>query len=94
MEWIITAGLVLNLAGLVWTNIKLAEFRQSNESLRAALSARQTRIKQAEASRARPHIDAKVKTTIRDTDDLPRSGRMGPTLSRKNSDARGQDQDD
>lgn len=94
MEWIITAGLVLNLAGLVWTNIKLAEVKQSQTSIRVALTARQTRVKQAEASKARPHIDSKAKTTIRDTDDLPRTGRMGPTLSRKNSDARGQDQND
>lgn len=80
-------------ACLVWNGVLSNRYRSLKVEVlrlrsRAADAPRSTPIKQARAHHGVPSVDAKARTTVRDTDDLPRTGRMSQGVKRVKSNAR------
>jgi hypothetical protein len=67
--------------------------RRDLDALRAEQAARNARLHAARTSTRVPGVDARARTTRRDSDDLPATGRMSQGVHRKRTDARKPDDD-
>ena len=89
MEWVIGILLAASFASNVYTGIRLTKIEEQQVFIKNRLNGmapRQRYIGHAITSHQSPGVDAKAKTNRRDTDDLPLSGRMQSTTTRKTSD--------
>ena len=88
MDWVL---LVLLLIILVYLVILHRRFDGVDEKLRVLntkFSTRQSSVASRRASTGTPIVDAKARTTRRDSNDLPTTGRMSDGLHRRKRDAR------
>lgn len=89
MDWVIV---VIQLVVLVMLLRIAAQLRDVKDRLRVISTkvdeqkARQSQITARRASSSTPQVDAKARTTKRDTDDLPLTGRMSMGVHRKKRD--------
>lgn len=94
LVWILLAGFAaLGILGItLWRRlvdletkviIQAASINTKLNALELALRVRQGKVSFAQASQGSPTIDSRARTTTRDTDDLPVTGRMGKGLTRK-----------
>ncbi len=86
MELIVTLGFGANLLAIAWVwnriDARLTALEKQVEAGRP--SARL--VGAARATKGAPRVDARARTTRRDTDDLPRTGRQSKTLNRSSTD--------
>jgi hypothetical protein len=73
---------------------KLRQLKETISELVVKNEARNSAIAAQRAHRGVPGVDAKARTTRRDTDDLPRTGRMSQGVRRVRSDAQRNNLDD
>jgi len=93
MEVIVGALVLLGAIGTsAYIRIYLGGMKEEIEELRKEIRAtRQAKMRSTTTDRQLPHIDSRGRTTRRDTDDLPRTGRMTSATSRKRTDGNGTD---
>lgn len=72
---------------------KFRSLRRDLDALRSESAARNSAIRAARTHHAPPGVDARARTTRRDTDDLPLTGRMSQGVKRVRTDARSRDDD-
>jgi len=84
MDFLLLALGLAILAYQVRIYRQLKELDRRNRMLLQRSTARQGGVRGIQiASHASPHIDARARTTKRDTDDLPRTGRLGKLQPRR-----------
>lgn len=83
MDWAILIVLVVILALLISIKRDITDNHNRVLSELHQFRTRQTNIARERSSRRTPHVDAHAKTTVRDTDDLPLTGRMSQGVMRK-----------
>lgn len=90
LQIITLIALLINLVCLVWTVRLLHNVRRLQHKTLIQLEAfrvRQGSIRSNRSSTQRPVIDSRGRTTSRDTNDLPPTGRMSMAVHRKKWDA-------
>lgn len=88
MEWPVWIAIALGAAANGFLQLKtLSQVRQFRKEVNL-LRARQSTIGVQKVMRANPKVDAVARTKVRDSDDLPLTGRMSQGIRRKKSNGR------
>lgn len=90
MEIIATAAFLVWSFAFCWLIHEQIQIRKSLQSLKSdyyrLLRARQNQAANKVSNYSTPAVDARARTTRRDTNDLPASGRMGKVVPRRKTD--------
>lgn len=85
--WGFISALLIFTVVVLWGQIR--DLKTDMLRMRSEIaSTRQAKVKSFVRSTATPGVDARARTTRRDTDDLPRTGRMSQGVHRKKTNAR------